>query len=173
MIKEKKEALIHAWRHKETLQRPGKIAISIAEEILTALDGYTTRLTVCFPVVGMRIQLEEGKLELGNILFQHMTKERIDEVVDRIVSSGTRYTENEKQAWREYFTKEIQELFNDEEISVCAVYDVVAEPIRAEERARTECYLVFHLLRYSLPLLSSRYPSRYSPPRQSLHTDRE
>ncbi len=174
LLKEKIEGMIRNLRQKEApRERLQKIARRTAEDIFNTLDSYNTNLRVYLPVTGVSIQLEEGKFELGNITFQNMTHERIDEVIGHITSviMEMRYTSDEKQAIIKFNTEQLQEVFKDKESSVYAVYHVVAEPLRAEERARAECYQVFDLLRYALPMLSSFYLMKFSIPEKYISND--
>lgn len=174
LLKEKIREMIHTLRQVETLyESPRKIARRTSEAIFNELDSYTTNLTVYLPITGLNIQLEEGMFEIGNITFQNMTQERIDEVIRHITSTiiDLRYTSDEKQNLINYSTEQLQEVFKEKERAVFAVYHIVAEPILAEKRAREECYKVFDLLRYALPMLSSLYPMGFSIPRRFLDND--
>ncbi|HYT41180.1 MAG TPA: hypothetical protein VEP90_02435, partial [Methylomirabilota bacterium] len=137
------------------------------------LDKYATRLTVYLPVSGIDLQLEEGVLEVGNITLQKMTQVKSDELQTYITSDimATSHTPEEKQALIQHFLKELQRIVEEKDQPVYAIYHVIAEPIQAEKRAREECYKVFDILRYALPMLSNLYPMGFSIPKKYLDKD--
>src|SRR5437660_1259923 len=166
--------MIHNLRQKEApRERPRKIARGTVEAIFNELDNYTTKQTVYLPVSGISLQLEEEKLEIGNITFQKMTQERVDEVIAHISSTimTLAYTDEEKQDIIRKFTEDIRQIFKDTESPVYAVYHVTAELIRARERAVEECYQSLDLLRYVLPLFSNLYPMLFFIPHEYIDND--
>jgi Apea-like HEPN len=169
LLKEKVRAMMHNLRQQEQLGvRPQKIARETAESIFNELDNYTTNVTVYLPVSGINLRLEEGKLEIGNITLQKMTQEKSDELQSYITSAimeGS-HTPEKKQALVQYFVEDLQRILKEKDQPVYAIYHVIAEPIQAEKRAREECYKVFDLLRYTLPMLSNHYPMRFSIPKK-------
>lgn len=175
LLKAKVSAMMQHLRQQEPpVVRPQKIAREIAEAIFHELDSYTTNLTIYWPVTGINLQLEEGKLELGNITLQTMTQERIDEVLAHItgfVLMNTSYTQEGNQRFIKFVTEELQRSFKEQENPIYAVYQIVAEPIQAEKRTKEECYQVFDLLRYALPMISTLYPMRFSIPERYIDND--
>ncbi len=167
LLKDKVREMIHTLRQQE-LPRvlPRKMARRTGEAIFNELDNYAIKQTVYLPIAGISLQLEEEKLEIGNVAFQKMTQERIDEVISHVASAimALSNTLEYKQGFIKIFTEDLQKVFEDSESPVYAVYHVVAEPIRARERAVEECYQVIDVLRYVLPLFSNLYPMRFSIP---------
>ncbi len=167
LLKEKVTTLMQSLRQRELSGvRPQKLAGETAEAIFSELDSYTTKLTIYLPVTGLNIQPEEGKFEIGNITFQNMTQERIDEIIGHLSSTikVLKYSDEEKQHLITFYTKEIKQRFQEKENQVYAIYHIVAEPIQAEKRAKEACYEVFDLLRYALPRISTLYPMGFSIP---------
>lgn len=167
LLKEKVRTMMHELRKPETPGiRPNVLANNTVKAIFNDLDNYTTALKLYLPVSGIDLQLEEGKLELGNITLQVMTKEKAAEVQNYIESTITAgsYTAEQKQDLIRYFTQDFQRILKEKDQPVYAIYHVVAEPVQAEKRAREECYKVFDLLRYALPMISTLYPMEFSIP---------
>ncbi len=174
LLKEKVTAMMQNLRQPEPpYVRPQVIARETAEAIFNELDKYATRLTVYLPVSGIDLQLEEGVLEVGNITLQKMTQVKSDELQTYITSDimATSHTPEEKQALIQHFLKELQRIVEEKDQPVYAIYHVIAEPIQAEKRAREECYKVFDILRYALPMLSNLYPMGFSIPKKYLDKD--
>lgn len=153
--------------------RPQKIARNTARAIFNKLDSYTTNVTIYLPIAGITLQLEEGKFEIGNITLQVMTQEKADELQSHITSAlmTTSNTPDEKQSFIHHFTERINQIFKDKD-RLYAVYRTVAEPIQAEILAKEECHKVFDLLRYALPLWSTRYPMDFSIPKKYIDNDK-
>lgn len=173
LLKEQVRAMIRKLQQEVVSVRPKKIARDTAEAIFNELDNYTTQVKVYLPVAGITLQTEEDKLEIGNITLQVMTPQRIDELRSHITSviMANSNTPDEKQAFLQYFERDLQWIFGDKERPVYALYHVVAEPIQAERRAKEACYQVFDILRYALPFLTSHYPMEYSIPKKLLDGD--
>lgn len=174
LLKEKIRTLMHELREPETLGiRPNVLANSTVEAIFSDLDNYTTEQTLYLPVSGINMQLDEGKLELGNITFQAMTEEKAAELQSSIESTimAGRHTPEHKQELIQYFTQDLQRILKEKDQRVYAIYHVIAEPIQAEKRAREECYKVFDLLRYALPMISTHYPMEFSIPLEYINGD--
>jgi len=167
LLQKKMQEIIHRLRQQDTPRiRPQRVAREIASAIFDELDNYTTRQTIYLPVSGIIVELEEERLEIGNITFLKMTQERIDEVIAHMTSSimALSNTPEYKQGFIKVFTEDLQQIFSDPENEIYAVYHVEAEPIRARDRAVRECYQVFDVLRYALPMLSDIYPMDFSIP---------
>jgi hypothetical protein len=167
LLQKKMQEMIHRLRQHDTPRmRPQRVAREIASAIFDELDNYTTRQTIYLPVSGIILELEEERLEIGNITFLKMTLERIDEVIAHMTSYNIALsnTPEYKQGFIRAFTEDFQQIFSDPENEVYAVYHVEAEPIRARDRAVRECYQVFDVLRYALPMLSNIYPMDFSIP---------
>src|SRR5437763_3198596 len=109
LLEEKVRAMVQTLLQEGGNVRSQKVARSNAEALFNELDSYTTSVTVYLPVVGITLQLEEGKLEIGNITLQVMTQEKVDELQSQIVSTlmETSNTPDEKQAFISHFTKQI------------------------------------------------------------------
>ncbi len=169
LLKEKVRNMIRSIRQREL---PSVLLQTIATEttktVFDELDSYTTKQIIYLPVSGIILELEEEKLEIGKITFLKMTQERIDEVIEHMTSAvmALQNTLEYKQGFIKAFTEDLQQIFNDTENQVFAVYQVVAEPIRARERAVRECYQVFDVLRYAIPMLTNIYPMDFSIPIQ-------
>ncbi len=167
LLKKNIRMMMHNLREPETPGiRPNVLANNTVEAIFNDLDNYATGQTLYLPVSGIDIQLEEGKLELGNITLQAMTEEKAAELQNHIKSSimAGSYTPEKKQELIQCFTEDLQRILKAKDQRVYAIYHVIAEPIQAEKRAREECYKVFDLLRYALPMISTHYPMEFSIP---------
>ncbi len=164
LLREKVRELIISIRQNEP-GLPQRKARDIAEQLFQELDTYVEKQTVYIPVVGIDIQLEDGLFEIGNITFLNMTQERIDEIIRSYSAMvlASKRTAQEKENSIRWFSEQLQQILTETEKPICALYHVIAEPTRAKERARDECYLVFDLLRYALPALySTLYPMQFS-----------
>lgn len=167
LLKGKIRTMMHDLREPETPGiRPNVLANNTFEAIFNDLDNYTTGQTLYLPVSGIDIQLEEGKLELGNITLQAITEEEAVGLQNYIESTimASSHTSEKKQELIRYFTQDLQRILKEKEHRVYAIYYVIAEPIQAEKRAKEECYKVFDLLRYALPMISNLYPMDFSIP---------
>ncbi len=168
VLKEKVTAMMENLRQQELpTVRPQVIARETTEVIFNELDSYSTRITVYLPVLGIDLQLDEEKLEIGNITFQKMTQKKADELQNKITSDimASSHTPETKEALIQHFTKDLQRIVAEKNQPVYAIYHTIAEPIQAEKRAREECYKVFDLLRYALPYISTLYPMDFSIPK--------
>lgn len=167
LLQKKMQEMIHRFRQQDIPRiRPQRVARETASSIFDELDNYTIRQTIYLPVSGIILGVDEESLEIGNITFLKMTQERINEVITHMSSSimALSNTPEYKQGFIRAFTEDLQQIFSDPENVVYAVYHAEAEPIRARERAVRECYQVFDLLRYALPMLSNIYPMDFSIP---------
>src|SRR6266480_4408104 len=73
LLKDQVRAMIQKVQQEVASIRPQKIAREIAKAIFNELDNYTAQTTVYIPVAGIELQIEEDKLEIGNITLQVMT----------------------------------------------------------------------------------------------------
>lgn len=175
LLKEKVTSMMETLRQQEPPHvRPQVIAKETAEAIFNELDTYATRITVYLPVSGIDLQLDEGKLEIGNITLQKMTPQKADELQNKIRSDimANSHSPETKEALIQHFTKDLQRLVEEKNQPVYAIYHIAAEPIQAEKRAKEECYKAFDLLRYALPYISSLYPMGFSIPKKYLDNDK-
>jgi hypothetical protein len=175
LLKEKMTAMIHDLREQITSDiRPQALAHKTVEDIFSELDNYTTYVTVYLPVSGIDLQLEEEEIELGNITLQKMTKKKSEEIQSYITSAmmASQHTPEEKQALIQYFGNDLRRILIEKNQPIYAIYRVIAEPIQAEKRAKEECYKVFDLLRYALPIFSTLYPMDFSVPKKYFDNDK-
>lgn len=175
LLKEKVTAMMQNLRQLEPpYVRPRVVARETAEAIFNELDTYATRITVYLSLSGIDLQLDEGKLEIGNITLQKMTQKKADELQNKITLDimASSHTPETKEALIQLFTKDLQRLVEEKDQPVYAIYHVIAEPIQAEKRAKEECYKVFDLMRYALPYISTLYPIDFSIPKKYLDNDK-
>jgi hypothetical protein len=167
LLQGKIRTMMHDLRESEMPSvSPKVLANNTVEAIFTDLDNYTTGQTLYLPVSGIDMQLEEEKLELGNIALQVMTEEKAAQLQNSITSTimAGSYSPEKKQDLIQYFAHGFQRILKEKDQCVYAIYHVIAEPIQAEKRAREECYKVFDILRYALPMISTFYPMDFSIP---------
>lgn len=114
-------------------------------------EKYNTIHQVYIPLVGVKAPNEP--IQIGNIQFVLMTNELKNEIINKVNAIITKTTSPEDN--QVYMKKYLEENLSGLEGKSFSVFEVLAEPIRARERAEIETKRAIDLLRYSVPSLYS------------------
>lgn len=112
---------------------------------------YDRKHQVYVPLVGVKARDEP--LKIGNVEIILMTKELKKGILNRIISivMASISSEDDKKFTNNY----LEENFSMLQDKSFSVYEVIAEPIRARERAEDETRRAIDLLRFAVPALYS------------------
>jgi hypothetical protein len=138
----------------------------------TTVETYSVEQTIYIPLGGIQMyDIEE--ITIGKVQITLVPETRLKEILEA-THKITRLTNNSAEE-QEYFIRQDSEILSEVFLdSVCSVYRVVAEPLRARELAEQETHRALDLLRYSIPALhldkdkvevglSSQVPSSFQP----------
>ena len=118
------------------------------DDFIEFLESYDTEFHVFLPLSGIEVQPSDQEFQLGNICVVQSTPELRDEVKQvliGILKRNPRYSDIEEEEYLSSRTYIITECFDAPTV---ARYSVVAEPIRARERAEEEARRVIEVLRF-------------------------
>ncbi len=112
-------------------------------------ENFNEETTVYLPLTGIKIFSPE--FQIGPITIKIMNEEAILQLSSKAVSviMQTKNSGHDKEA----AVQSIHESLNSLKNMVCSVHRVIAEPIRARERAEEETRRVLDVLRFSIPSL--------------------
>lgn len=120
------------------------------DALIAELDNYAVEWTAYVPLFGIDMWMDA--LSLGNITLGQVTAADSDKLV-RMVEAATAATKNSSEEREAFIDSERHSIDRHLRGKVCAVYKVVAEPQRAQERAETETRRVLDLLQYGVAAL--------------------
>src|SRR5258706_1447986 len=129
------------------------------DRLISEYDAYSQKFAVFTPLSGFYMSPFEvysgtnipGEIHIGNIIIRHMAGTHFTQLikdVEVIVSQGQ---STEKEA----ITRSAQSQLESLHDTVCSVFSITAEPIRAKERAEEETRRVLDLLQYAISVLYS------------------
>jgi len=104
--------------------------------LIKSLENFNIKQTVYLPLSGIKINDPQKKYQLGNISLVSPTEERRSKtlkLIKYILQKNPHHTKEEKDYFFDRFSPTVNKCFKD--ASALAKYSVIAEPIRAKERA--------------------------------------
>ena len=127
-------------------------------KVIAELDSYDSEWTVYLPVEGLKIK---QSLALGNVVFRPVTRTlllRLRKKGKERILATLNSEEHKKASIKRYFS-DLEKYFTD---GSCAEYIVVAEPVRATERAAFETNRALELLRLAIPWIAGRASDEFA-----------
>lgn len=121
--------------------------IELFDEFVLEYENYSDEQIVYVPLDGIQMSMDE--LRLGKVIFKKMTDNVINVLKSKFESiiDSLKTTDNNKE-----YEKKQQSIWMDRMNGrVSAEFHVIAEPIRAIERAEEETCRVLDLLKYAIP----------------------
>ncbi len=137
------------------LVRDNDSSIDGASRYFTSLaddfDQYIKRHTVYVALDGIRM-VNDTPITMGRVILRRMSGSNYDELLGQVQATtiaNTQYTVDENREIFENAARQLSVIKG----AVCAEYEVVAEPVRAEERAKDEVRRIVDLFYYVIPYL--------------------
>lgn len=118
------------------------------DKMLKELESYEIEQEVILPVFGLLLHTEI--YELGNVSFKNVTDQNYSEIIERInvAINSTKNTAEEKKHLKDLLNSQLDSAFK---VGTLASIKLIAEPLRALERAQEECGRSLDLLRFATP----------------------
>lgn len=117
-------------------------------DFIELLETYDTEYSIFLPLSGIEVQAHDQEFQLGNVCVVKSTPELRDEVkqvLRDILKQNPFYSDPQKDEFFSMTSLIVDRCF---ESPAMAKYSVVAEPIRAKERAEEETRRVIEVLRF-------------------------
>ncbi len=126
---------------------PGELEESV-HEMLKELESYKIEQEVILPVFGLLLDTEI--YELGNVSFKKVTDQTYSDIIERVnfAIDSTKNTAEEKNYLKDLLNSQLDSAFK---VGTLASIKLIAEPLRAVERAQEECGRSLDLLRFATP----------------------
>jgi hypothetical protein len=117
-------------------------------QMLKELESYKIEQEVVLPVFGLLLNTEI--YELGNVSFKELTDHTYSEIIERVIFAidSTKNTAEGKSYLKDLLKLQLDSAFK---VGTLASIKLIAEPVRALERAQEECGRSLDLLRFATP----------------------
>ena len=117
-------------------------------QMLKELESYKIEQEVILPVFGLLLNSEI--YDLGNVSFKRVTDQSYSEIIERVnfAIDSTKNTAEEKNYLKDLLNSQLDLAFK---VGTLASIKLIAEPLRAVERAQEECGRSLDLLRFATP----------------------